>query len=280
MIGLGSNRLSVCRRGGMRVTQAGRGGMEWLAGGRMPSWASPYSAQATAALKAQFPTQWPTIRDYGFAHPALVPFINEDPMLVMSLIDGLGTRWLVGDETCELIIPNFIGNYPSVEIKLAFLGGTTGHIQFIRAANNQDARFALYINRPYGYVGNYNGKTNQVVQGKTDYDTTTARIERVLKLTDGQFLINGTSIYSFTPQTKTYANPEAGLIKPVQSGTGETIWISHIETKSQNDTYPHYLVPIVGQTMNGMLDIVDLEHPNYIAGSGSSDFTSSETPAS
>ena len=97
MIGLGSNRLTVCRRGGMSVTQAGRGGMEWLAGGRRPRWSGPYSAQATAALKAQFPTQWPTIRDYGFAHPALVPFINEDPMLVMSLIDGLGTRWLVGD---------------------------------------------------------------------------------------------------------------------------------------------------------------------------------------
>lgn len=112
MIGLGSNRLSVCRRGGMSVTQAGKGGMEWLAGGRMPSWASPYSVQATAALKAQFPTQWPTIRDYGFAHPALVPFINEDPMLVCSLIPELGyvrilysedgevnTQWIVTTNT-------------------------------------------------------------------------------------------------------------------------------------------------------------------------------------
>ena len=80
MIGLGGNRLTVCRRGGMSVTQAGRGGMEWLAGGRSPLWASPYSAQATAALKAQFPTQWPTIRDYGFAHPEIVPFVNENPI--------------------------------------------------------------------------------------------------------------------------------------------------------------------------------------------------------
>ena len=106
MIGLGSNRLTVCRRGGMSVTQAGRGGMEWLAGARMPNWASPYSAQATAALKAQFPTQWPTIRDYGFAHPALVPFINEDPMLVMSLIEGLGTRTLALVNT-----PIYLGLY-------------------------------------------------------------------------------------------------------------------------------------------------------------------------
>ena len=94
MIGLGSNRLTVCRRGGMRVTQAGRGGMEWLAGGRIPSWAIPYSAQATAALKAQFPTQWPTIRDYGFAHPEIVGYMNayapEDAKIAYSLVPTLG----------------------------------------------------------------------------------------------------------------------------------------------------------------------------------------------
>ena len=91
MIGLGSNRLSVCRRGGMSVTQAGRGGMEWLAGGRRPRWSSPYSAQATAALKAQFPTQWPTIRDYGFAHPEIVGYMNAAPLLIgqMFAVDDL-----------------------------------------------------------------------------------------------------------------------------------------------------------------------------------------------
>ena len=87
MIGLGSNRLTCCRRGGMGIANIGGGGM-WVE-------RSPYSAQATAALKAQFPTQWPTIRDYGFAHPEIVPFINEDPMLVMSLIEGLGIRRLI-----------------------------------------------------------------------------------------------------------------------------------------------------------------------------------------
>ena len=98
MIGLGSNRLTVCRRGGMSVTQAGRGGMEWLAGGRIPSWATPYSAQATAALLAQFPTQWPTIRDYGFAHPEIVGYMNayapEDAKIAYSLVEGIGVRTL------------------------------------------------------------------------------------------------------------------------------------------------------------------------------------------
>ena len=73
--------------------------MEWLAGGRMPSWASPYSAQATAALKAQFPTQWPTIRDYGVAHPEIVCYMNayapEDAKIAYSLVEGIGWRGLV-----------------------------------------------------------------------------------------------------------------------------------------------------------------------------------------
>ena len=107
MIGLGSNRLTVCRRGGMSVTQAGRGGMEWLAGGRVPSWASPYSDQATAALKDAFPAaQWQTIRDYGFAHPEIVGYMNayapEDAKIAYSLVEGIGTRWIVGDGTAYI----------------------------------------------------------------------------------------------------------------------------------------------------------------------------------
>ena len=95
MIGLGSNRLTVCRRGGMSVTQAGRGGMEWLAGGRRPRWSSPYSAQATAALKAQFPTQWLTILDYGISHPEIVQYVNQYPI-------GWGNI-IVGYQLCEYV---------------------------------------------------------------------------------------------------------------------------------------------------------------------------------
>ena len=113
MIGLGSNRLTIARRGGMSVTQAGRGGMEWLAGIRYPDWATPYSAQATAALKAQFPTQWPTIRDYGFAHPEIVGYMNayapEDAKIAYSLVEGIGTRWLVKTEIGTYIETGIVG---------------------------------------------------------------------------------------------------------------------------------------------------------------------------
>ena len=104
MIGLGSNRLTVCRRGGMSVTQAGRGGMEWLAGGRIPIWAQwwlPYSRQAGEALKDAFTAaQWATIRDYGFAHPEIVGYMNayapEDANIAYSLVEGIGWRLFDG----------------------------------------------------------------------------------------------------------------------------------------------------------------------------------------
>lgn len=66
-------------------------------GGRCYYIASPYSPEATQALKAAFPQYWTAIRDYGYAHPQLVPFINEDPMLIVSLVEVGKTRWLVGD---------------------------------------------------------------------------------------------------------------------------------------------------------------------------------------
>ena len=114
MIGLGSNRLTLARRGGMSVTQAGRGGIAWL-GVRDPIWATPYSAQATAALKAQFPNYWSAISQYGFDNPTMVPYINEDPMLVYCLIDGLGVRWIHGDGASYF--KNIYGNTDGYKLK-------------------------------------------------------------------------------------------------------------------------------------------------------------------
>ena len=92
MIRLGGNSLAAFRGCGVAGTVQSVAGCELFGAARGTS---PYSAAATRALKAQFSAaQWATIRDYGFSHPALVPFINEDPMLVMSLIEGLGVRKL------------------------------------------------------------------------------------------------------------------------------------------------------------------------------------------
>ena len=118
MIRLDGNSLAAFRGCGVAGTVQSVAGCELFGAAREPLWASPYSAAATRALKDAFTAaQWVTIRDYGFAHPALVPFINEDPMLVMSLIDGLGTRWLVGDGTAYIVTPS--GNFETGDVEEA-----------------------------------------------------------------------------------------------------------------------------------------------------------------
>ena len=101
MIRLDGNSLAAFRGAGVAGTVQSVAGCELFGAARMPSWASPYSAAATAALKAQFPTQWPTIRDYGFSHPEIVGYMNayapEDAKIAYSFVEGIGVRGLVGN---------------------------------------------------------------------------------------------------------------------------------------------------------------------------------------
>ena len=90
MIRLDGNSLAAFRGAGVAGTVQSVAGCELFGAARLPSWASPYSAAATRALKAQFPTQWPTIRDYGFSHPEIVGYMNayapEDAKIAYSLV--------------------------------------------------------------------------------------------------------------------------------------------------------------------------------------------------
>ena len=89
MIGLGTNRLSASRLAGLREARQFRNG-QWLEG--LGSWFSPYSAAATRALKAAFPNDWEAIRDYGWEHPEIVPYVNDNPTigLFAATYDGFG----------------------------------------------------------------------------------------------------------------------------------------------------------------------------------------------
>ena len=72
-------RETIRRRGGLELTSRVVGGL-WVVGQRTVPLATPYNAAATAALMAQFPSQWPTIRDYGWQHEEIVPWVNAYPM--------------------------------------------------------------------------------------------------------------------------------------------------------------------------------------------------------
>lgn len=78
---------------------------------------SPYSYTTTAFLKRTFPNHWVQIRDYGFAHPEIVEFANEDPMLVCSLVEMGVRRWLVGDGAAWIESGKTIQSYDYCRVK-------------------------------------------------------------------------------------------------------------------------------------------------------------------
>lgn len=58
---------------------------------------SPYDAATTAYLKATYPAYWNEIKAFGKSHPNLVPFVNEDNDLIVSLVEVGKVRGLKGD---------------------------------------------------------------------------------------------------------------------------------------------------------------------------------------
>ena len=281
MIGLGSNRMSVCRRGGMSVTQAGRGGMEWLAGDRMPSWSSPYSAQATAALLAQFPTQWPTIRDYGFAHPEIVGYMNayapEDAKIAYSLVEGIGVRKLLGNGSsyfdtgigartpllsfdCLADIKGMSGYPKTLFGVIDSYGGGTGMYGFINHGTGGNAfRYGLY-NSNYVASGVANNTDNVHLEGIVGDSTIELKVNGVSKGTATKGTPINKSIYMF--RANCY---EPG---PVNSN----IAYLRLYTPTGN---VGWFVPFV---RNGQNECLDLVSGNLATRTGS--FTISETPAS
>ena len=287
MIGLGSNRLTVCRRGGMRVTQAGRGGMEWLAGWRRPSWASPYSAQATAALKAQFPTQWPTIRDYGFAHPALVPFINEDPMMVMSLIEGLGTRWLVGDGASWVLINGFTIDKDKWLTKFRYkLGNIAGCPIGSRNMNNSMRGFnTLYTSGRFDSKGESTGYSASGTIGiLIDEDYT------LVELTNKKVRQYRNSIGTYTDyaknetgQTQNYSlspclcvfgvHTRDGSVDTVSQVGNMKVSVAEFRDAATDGNKLLEIIPFKSATREGMVDVINATfHPNQ----GTGHFTTEE----
>ena len=261
MIGLGSNRLTVCRRGGMAITQAGRGGMEWLAGGRLPSWASPYSAAATAALKAAFTAaQWQTIRDYGFAHPALVPFINEDPMLVMSLIEGLGIRKATirnrsissSVKDNAIIMPFKFSEVVSMDIEIC---SAVSNGMIMTGCTNPEEYASSYVG--YYSYGGWNGLGISITRQGTAVDN----VLSPLVLTFAQNTVE--NYVRIGGYSNTYWNYDL------------TIKYWNVIGKNNN-----LLCKLIPTKQNGEVCFLDTEHLTLYKNVHTDPFTISETPAS
>ena len=285
MIGLGSNRLTVCRRGGMSVTQAGRGGMEWLAGNGLRE-RTPYSVQATAALKAAFTAaQWATIRDYGFAHPEIVGYMNayapEDAKIAYSLVPVLGiVRWLIGDGSAY-INTGYSGNQNST-MKIKFQRLSSSSTTAICGHRDNTNTRCLWIfeagsTLQCGYGNQYGNMTKTCETGKTYIVETEKSTTYLYK----QHCVEDNTDDSVSLALNNFTNSSSSECLYRWSGGSSTpakiaffdIWESGV---AKREMYP-FIRKINGVDTCGMIDVLS---GTFYQNAGSGSFTISETPAS
>lgn len=235
---------------------------------------SPYSDAATIALKDTFPSQWPTIRDYGISHTEIVPYMNayarEDPKIAYSLVPGLGTRWINNGGTGANIDTGIV-RYVAHTYKFAGL-------------MNYSAVTSRQLNGAQGYV--YFGVVNngyQIGQGGNDVALTGAvananiNFEVTFYCTENKVsaIVNGVSYNGNVTYSDSPSGAHLFLFSLNDNVLPSNCKISHFEIWQDGVKIRDY-VPYIKNSQNGVLDLVNgIFYQN--AGTGS--FTIYETPA-
>ena len=228
------------------------GKMIWLIyrGGRCYYKGSPYSLAATQALNAAFPQYWKAIRDYGLAHPALVPFVNEDPMLIVSLVEVGKVRWLVGDNVARIELGTMTLT-AEAEIEADIMATKNGwNTPF--GLNSWSNGYGIFYNqdytiRPWWANNNY----NSTIAGCTWAEDTRSHI----KMKAGYFENNGTVFYN---QTITKTNQTA-MFYLYRCGVSSNFFkggLGAVRLQDKSQGVDFHLAPFIRNGENGMLDIL------------------------
>lgn len=224
-------------------------------GGRCYYIASPYSPEATQALKAAFPQYWTAIRDYGYAHPQLVPFINEDPMLIVSLVEVGKTRWLVGDG--KAWIDTMVNPTTAIGAEMEFILGATQVVTNPSFYGSRSSNGFLLGNDSNGNL--YVNITTQSLSGVKIEAGTSHKV-----WTQGtKFIDNGKEFACSAPTAVSYAialfarRYQANEVERIAAMSVASFKLFEAEDKL-------HFIPMQHPTLGaGMLDIVSLTfHPN------------------
>lgn len=213
-------------------------------GGRCYYKYSPYSLAATQALKAAFPQYWTAIRDYGYAHPQLVPFINEDPMLICSLVEVGKTRWLVaGGEPSDIVTDIPFSDYNEIEWKWMQTSNSSSLMQFgSRIGGSGSAGIIISLGKQIGNIIRiYNGNWSTIMSKTQDF----IQYDMKMNLSENKIYIDGVP-YNHTFTT---ANKEAATFK-IMDGCDANI--SHIIADGEI-----IVAPFIRNNMAGWINLND-----------------------
>lgn len=243
---------------------------------------SPYSAEATAALRAAFTdAQWTIIKEYGVSHSEIVPYMNayatEDPKIAYSLVQTLGvTRWIEGDGN-QYIDTGVLGNSSlnlSAEMNVVF---TSGNAVALGSRNGTNGRFGMvfiYQNAWYLGVDGSDGFIKSVSMN------TIYHYKGVLGTSGYTFYENGVQIATGTATCN--SNLNMYLFAYNYNGGRQYQMSGKIDgcVIKSNDIIIRSFIPFIhddnGTKKNGMLDLVS---GTFYHNAGTGSFTIYETPA-
>jgi hypothetical protein len=208
----------------------------------------------------------------------LVPFINEDPMLVMSLIEGLGTRWLVGDGNCWIDTGVKPTQYPlSIKMKGIFYG----------SIQSGDHGMIGCWDGSRGFFIGYTGGRTYLWTGNAAINPETAQIDTICPL-DVKFNASNNVVYQFggASGTSSSASPFSSSTIAILGGRGGSSYgplkggVSEVTMVADGTTYQ--FVPFKDGNDAKYMDLgasVETGSKVFLTKRGSGSFTISETPS-
>ena len=269
-------RETIRRRGGLELTSRVVGGL-WVVGQRtVPEKPSPYNAAATAALMAAFPTQWPTIRDYGYTTPylaAINAFAPEDPYIMYSLIPELGViRWWKSNSN-SYFKTNVLANNPTLGRMRMILSGT-GDQTPCAARQGENRYYIAMIDggrwcMPNGQSYNYGSSVSANVDYLVESELTTSKA--VLKV-NGSVMLNNAGTGSTDRTFYIFARNNGGNTDTI---TPANTKIAYVYFERNGACIGHF-IPL--KRANNNVECLDILTGTIAERVGS--FTISETPAS
>ena len=224
---------------------------------------SAISWAARAVILAEYGKQvWSDVRDYAKAHPAIVPFINQDPHLACSISPNSNKeRWLVGDGVAG-IITNII-DFDAVETDVVLTALPTSGVFGYNYNNSGTQRRKSFGFNGSGYPTFGTGDGGSAyIQKQDGWSLNTEYHIRAEFGTTCTLYQNGVKLYE---GSATRSNPIECGIMCINTGSGTQ------NIKGRGKGYEFYLqgesiakfLPYNNGTECGMLDLVTYTfHPN------------------
>ena len=249
MIGFNGTYLKHASLGNTRVTAAAIGG-QWVMGG----WLKGATQQAIIAAFGAEEGIAVILRtnDYLNAIAAndttraqqLAIFINEDPMLVCSLVETSKTRWLVaGGEPSDIFTDIPFSDYNEIEWEWMQTSNSSSLMQFgSRIGDSGSAGIIISLGKATGNIIRiYNGGWSNIMSKTQDF----IQYDMKMNLSENKIYIDGVP-YNHTFTT---ANKEAATFKILSAYDAN---ISHIIADGEI-----IVAPFIRNNMAGWINLND-----------------------